>query len=199
MILSTTLARDEGILKRIRSTPLPGWVYMTGRIASAGLVAVVSAIVITAVGASVYDFHVVWGATPAALLTLAVAMFDFCSLGLAVTVLVPAADSALPIAWGTILPLCFISDVFQPIDNATEWLCPIASFVPLPFADGLESAFNPITGSRGVHWGDLGLLAVWGLGGGRVCAARVSLGTGRAASPRTRIATPADVRGRPRP
>jgi ABC-2 type transport system permease protein len=35
VISSITLARDEGILKRVRSTPLPPWVYMAGRIASA--------------------------------------------------------------------------------------------------------------------------------------------------------------------
>ena len=164
VISSTTLARDEGILKRIRSTPLPLWVYMAGRIVSAGLVALVSALVVIAVGAGVYGFHVVWAAIPTVLLTLAVAMFCFCSLGLAVTVLVPAADSALPIAWGTILPLCFISDVFQPIDSAPHWLRSIASFFPLrPFADDLESAFNPITGSRAIHLGDLAMLAAWGL------------------------------------
>ena len=38
VIPSTTLARDQGILKRIRSTLLPSWVYMTGRIVSSGLV-----------------------------------------------------------------------------------------------------------------------------------------------------------------
>jgi ABC-2 type transport system permease protein len=100
VISSTTLARDEGILKRIRGTPLPPWVYMTGRIVSSGLVASVGAVVVLAVGAGVYGFEVVWAGVPAALLTLAVAMFCFCSLGLAVTVLVPAADSAVPIAWG---------------------------------------------------------------------------------------------------
>jgi ABC-2 type transport system permease protein len=164
VISSTALARDEGILKRIRSTPLPSWIYMTGRIVAAGVVAVISAIVVVAVGADVYDFELAWSAVPAALLTLAVAMFCFCSLGLAVTVLVPAADSALPVAWGTILPLCFISDVFQPIDNAPHWLRAVASFFPLrPFADDLESAFNPITGSRGLHPAHLMLLAAWGV------------------------------------
>jgi ABC-2 type transport system permease protein len=43
VISSTTLARDEGILKRIRGTPLPAWVYMTGRIVSSGLVAACTA------------------------------------------------------------------------------------------------------------------------------------------------------------
>ena len=44
VISSTTPARDRGILKRIRSTPLPSWVYTTGRIVSPGLVATVGAV-----------------------------------------------------------------------------------------------------------------------------------------------------------
>jgi len=164
VISSTTLARDEGILKRIRSTPLPPWLYMAGRIGSAALVAIVAAIVVVAVGSAVYGFQVVWSGLPAAILTLAVAIFCFCALGLAVTVLVPAADSALPIAWGTILPLCFISDVFQPIDNAPRWLRAIASFFPLrPFADDLERIFNPVAGSTTPSWPHLGILAAWGI------------------------------------
>lgn len=150
VISSTALARDEGILTRIRSTPLLPWVYMAGRIATAALVAVLAATVVIAVGSAVYGFEIVWCALPAAVLTLAVAVFCFCALGLAVTVLVPGADSALPIAWGTILPLCFISDVFWPIDNAPHWLRSIASFFPLrPFADDLEGLFNPVTGRLG--------------------------------------------------
>jgi ABC-2 type transport system permease protein len=164
VISSTTLARDQGILKRIRSTPLPPWVYMAGRIISSGLVATVGAVVVIAVGAGVYHFQLIWSGVPASLLTLAVAMFCFCSLGLAVTVLVPSADSAVPIAWGTMLLLCFISDVFQPIDNAPHWLRTIASAFPLrPFADDLESAFNPATGSGAIHPAHLEVMAMWGL------------------------------------
>jgi ABC-2 type transport system permease protein len=164
VISSTTLARDAGILKRIRSTPLRPWIYMTGRVVSAGLVALVGAVVVLAVGAGVYDFEIVWSAVPAALVTVAVAMFCFCSLGFAVTVLVPTADSALPIAWGTILPLSFVSDVFQPIDTAPHWLRDAASWFPLrPFADALESLFNPITGSRALPVGHLVVMVAWGL------------------------------------
>jgi ABC-2 type transport system permease protein len=163
LIPSTVLARDQGILKRIRSTPLPPWVYMAGRIISSGVVATAGAVAVIAVGAGVYGFQLVWESVPAVLVTLAVGMFCFCSLGLAVTVLVPSADSALPIAWGTMLPLCFISDVFQPVDNAPPWLRMIASAFPLrPFADDLESAFNPVTGSGALHPAHLGLMAVWG-------------------------------------
>lgn len=164
VISSTAIARDEGVLKRIRSTPLPSWIYMSGRLGCAALVALVSAIVVLAVGAGVYGFEMIWSAIPAVLVTLAMGMFCFCALGLAVTVLVPKADSALAIAWGTILPLCFISDVFQPIDKAPHWLRTVASVFPLrPFADDLESAFNPVTGSRALHPGHLVLMAAWGV------------------------------------
>jgi len=71
---------------------------MAGRLGSVGLVALVSAIGVVAVGAGVYGFEIVWSAVPAVLLTLAAGMFCFCAVGLAVTVLVPAADPDEPVA-----------------------------------------------------------------------------------------------------
>ncbi|HTX46445.1 MAG TPA: ABC transporter permease [Solirubrobacteraceae bacterium] len=165
VVSSVTLAREEGILKRFRSTPLPPWVYMAGRLGSAGLVTLASAAVVIAIGAGVYGFQMVWSAIPTALLVLAVAIFCFCSLGLAITVIVPSKDSALPVAWGTMLPLCFVSDVFQPIDGAPHWLRATASAFPLrPLADALENAFNPLITSTSVPWAHLALAAIWGCG-----------------------------------
>jgi ABC-2 type transport system permease protein len=165
VISSTTLARDEGILKRLRGTPLPPWLYMAGRLGAAAVVALASTVVVIAVGALVYNFDIIWHAIPGALLLLALGAFCFCALGLAVTVLVPAADSALPVAWGTILPLCFISDVFMPIDGAPHWLRAIASFFPLrPLADALEGAFNPVKGSSALQPHAVTVLAIWGAG-----------------------------------
>jgi len=164
VISQTALAREEGILKRMRSTPLPPWVYMTGKLCQTGLVAIASAVVVVAVGAWVYDFEVIWSAVPAVLVTLAVGMFCFCAVAMAVTVLIPNADSAFPVAWGTVLPLCFISDIFIPIEGAPPWLRDLASVFPLRgFADDLESAFNPVTGTHTLQAGHLELLALWGV------------------------------------
>ena len=33
--IGTAISRDEGILKRVRGTPLPPWIYMAGRVGSA--------------------------------------------------------------------------------------------------------------------------------------------------------------------
>ncbi len=37
--MTVSLARDEGILKRVRGTPLPGWAYLVARMLQAVLVA----------------------------------------------------------------------------------------------------------------------------------------------------------------
>lgn len=163
LITSTVQAREAGILKRVRSTPLPPWAYLAGQVGASAIVALVAGVAVVAVGALVYGFALDWSTVPAALLTIAVASFAFCALGLAVTVLVPTVDAALPVAWGTALPLCFISDIFQPIDRAPAWLRDASSLLPLrPFAHSLESLANPVTGGAAVDWGDLATLAAWG-------------------------------------
>ncbi len=169
VIISTTLAREQGILKRIRSTPLPPWAYMAGRVLAAAAMALLASILVVAVSAWLYDFEVIWSAVPAALLMISVAAFSFCAIALAVTVLVPSADAALPIAWGTMLPLCFISDVFQPIEGAPPVLGDVASALPLrPLADALETLFNPVTGNTSVDWAHLAVLGAWGVGAAAV-------------------------------
>lgn len=163
VITTTVVAREGGVLKRIRSTPLPPAVYMAGRIASAAVSAAIGVALVAAVGVLVYNFRIVWAGVPAALLTLVVGIICFCALGMAVSALVSSVDSALPVAWGSILPLCFISDVFAPIDGAPAVLRQVASYFPVrPFANSLETAFNPITGSAAVQWSHLGLIAAWG-------------------------------------
>jgi len=162
VISSTVLAREQGILKRIRSTPLPPWVYLTGRVLAAGIVALLSSALVLGVGAGVYGFHMIWSALPDALLVLTLGIFCFCSLGLAVTVIVPSAEAALPIAWGTMLPLCLVSDVFQPIDGAPAWLRSVAAvFPPRRLADQLESLFNPARHGAALTGADLAVLATW--------------------------------------
>jgi ABC-2 type transport system permease protein len=164
VITSTTVSRDAGILKRLQSTPLPAWIYLAGRVVIAGAVTLLAAVVLVAVGAGLYGFRVIWDAVPAALLTLAAATFCFCSLGLAVTVLVGRAESGLPVAWGTMLPVCFISDVFQPLGSAPKWLLKLSSLLPVrPLADDLERLFNPLVASHSVDWSHLLVITAWGI------------------------------------
>ncbi len=165
VITATVVAREQGILKRLRSTPLPGWAYFAGRILGAALITATSAIAVLAVGAGVYGFHMNWLMLPALLLTLILAVVCFTTLALAVSVLVPTAEAALPIAWGTLLPLCFVSDVFEPIASAPEWLRATASSFPVKaLADQLERLFNPTIHGPSLDVRHLELMLVWAIG-----------------------------------
>jgi ABC-2 type transport system permease protein len=164
--MMTTVARDLGVLKRVRGTPLPPWAYLFGRIGQATLVAVLLVVIITGCGALFYGVDVPGSTMPAYILTVAVAAASFCALGLALTSIIPNADAAPAITNATILPLFFISNVFIHMDNPPGWLDTLGDIFPVKhFADALGTAFNPYTTGAGFEWGHLAVIAAWGLAG----------------------------------
>ncbi|MCH8051169.1 MAG: ABC transporter permease, partial [Chloroflexi bacterium] len=90
----------------------------------------------------------------------------FCALGLALTAVIPSADAAPAITNATILPLLFISNVFIPLQDPPAWLAFVGDVFPLKhFAAALQTAFHPDTTGAGFEWGDLAVIAVWGIVG----------------------------------
>ncbi|GAB3888504.1 hypothetical protein GCM10029964_056260 [Kibdelosporangium lantanae] len=73
---------------------------------------------------------------------------SFFLLGLAVVTVVPKSETALPVAYGTMLPLAFVSDVFFSSAHAPSWLHDLASALPVaPVTRAMEAAFLPTTQS----------------------------------------------------
>jgi ABC-2 type transport system permease protein len=161
-VTGTVIARDEGILKRLRGTPLPPLAYIAGRVGASSLVAALSAFLVIVLGHYGYGAEVMLRTLPALVVTVALGMLCFTLVGLAVTVLVPNTDVALPVAYGTLLPLCFVSDVFLPADAAPGWLSAAASAFPVKhLAVALERALNPTVAGAGWDIWHLGILAAW--------------------------------------
>ena len=145
-ITSVTLAREEEILKRLRGTPLPAWTYLAGRFGSALLMTTISVAVVIATGVLFFHVVIVWHAIGYFVAAGGLGIVCFFLLGVAVTTVVPKSDTALPIAFGTMLPLAFISDVFFSSAHAPTWLHDVASAFPVaPVARAMEDAFNPAT------------------------------------------------------
>ncbi|MFW2333960.1 ABC transporter permease [Ilumatobacter sp.] len=160
------IRRDEGILKRWRSTPIPSGVYLAGWILSAVSIAMVGVLLQLTLGVVAYDLTIEPAKVPAMIVTFVVGVSTFAALGLAIAGLVPNADSAPAVANATILPLAFISDVFIPLDDPPRWLEVLGNIFPLkPFVNAFQNTLNPLVDAPGFSWSKLAVVLAWGVGG----------------------------------
>ena len=166
--ISVATARDLGILKRVRGTPLPPAAYLLGRIAHASLMGLLLVAIVTLAGMLFYGVDPPAGSMPAFVLTVLVGAGAFCSLGLALTAVIPNAAAAPAVVNASILPLLFISNVFIPVHRAPDWLITVSRFFPVRhFADATTAAFVPdsIGPAFVLDWVDLAVVAAWGVAG----------------------------------
>ena len=164
--ISISIARDSGLLKRTRGTPLPGWAFLFGRVIHATLLAVLLVIIVTAAGTLFYGVDAPTNTIPAFLVTLIVGAATFCALGLAITSIIPNGDASPAIVNASILPLMFISDVFIPLNDAPAWLTTFADIFPVRhFSLALQTAFNPFETGMGFELVHLLVMAGWMAGG----------------------------------
>lgn len=165
-----TFARDEGVLKRVRGTPMPAWAYLLGKVLHAIFIQFVLVIIVLIFGKITYDIDFPTDTWLPFVTTLAVGSAAFCSLGLAITSVIPNAEASPAIVNITVLPLLFLSGVFIPTDQAPAWVSTIAGIFPIKhFLDAcLVSFLGPGSGWRG---GDLLILGIWAIGG-LIAAAR---------------------------
>jgi ABC-2 type transport system permease protein len=163
LAMMVTIARDAGVLKRIRGTPLPAWVYLGGKIGHSVAIAFLLVIIVAAFGTLAYGVDVPWGALPAMLLVLVVAAATFSALGLAVSGLIPNADAAPAVVNATILPVLFISNVFVQMEAAPRWLDTVSHLLPVRhFADAMMELYAS-GAAAGVPWMEVGVIALWGV------------------------------------
>jgi len=165
LAISVVTAREGGLLKRFRGTPMPSWVYLTSKIVQTTLVVIVTVAILVAFGVLFYEVKVtadmVVGLTVYVLLGTAC----FCTLGLAVTRVCPTTDTAGALGPLVTLVLSFISGVFITVDVMPTWLLDIAKLFPLEhIARGLQTAFV-VPGSTGITASNVAVIGAWGIAG----------------------------------
>lgn len=161
--ITTAYQRDEGILKRVRGTPLPASVYMGGKIVSATEIAAIGTVIMLGAGFAFFGLRLAAANIWVLVVIFLVGVATFASLGLLVAAFAPSGQAATAIANATLLPLAFVSGVFiVPSQEMPAWLAAIANFFPLKhFVEPFVSAFSP-EAAGGLPWGDLAYMAVWG-------------------------------------
>jgi ABC-2 type transport system permease protein len=173
--MSLSFARDLGILKRLRGTPLHGWAYLAARMLHAVAIAILLVVIFLLFGMLLYDVRLPVSSIPALIVTLAVGAACFSALGMAVTTIVPNADAAPAIVNASILPLLFVSDVFIPMQDPPAWIDTIGNIFPIRhFSEALQRAFFPPAGSSAFSAVDLAVMAAWGAAGLLIAVKRFS-------------------------
>lgn len=161
-----SMRRQTGVLKRLRATPLPTWVYFVGMLAHCVVVSFVLVALVIGVG-WLYgvplpgNWHVIG-------VSVVLGAASFCALGVGIAALISNSEAAPAIVQFIQFPLVFLSGSYFPIHS--DALNTIAGILPVkPFN---EAMLAPIAQGGGFQWKELGILLAWGVLGAIVAVRR---------------------------
>jgi ABC-2 type transport system permease protein len=161
LAMNMVFLREQGVLKRLRGTPLPSGAYLGGLAAHAVTNTAIQLSIVIAAGAALMGVGL-----PDNWLELAVFVVAgvgcFAALGVALSHAIPNFDSAPAYVNAIFLPVIVISGVFYDAENAPTFLRDIGEVLPLThLIDGLSAAM--VTGAPFAdHLSDLVVVLVWG-------------------------------------
>jgi ABC-2 type transport system permease protein len=164
LAFNLTFLREEGILKRVRGTPLPAPAYFGGLLGSAVTNAVVQVVLVVVIGKLLYGVD--WPRDlPALAAFTALGVVCFGALGIAFSHAIPNFDAAPAYVNAVFLPAIFISGVFYSAESLPPALEAIAEALPLKHViDGLSGAI--VTGDGlTANLGAAAVVAAWAAAG----------------------------------
>ena len=160
--LAATIAlqRADGVLKRLRATPLNPTLYLASHLANTLLTSVVITVATITAGAAAFGAVPRAAALPQLFAIAAAGIVCFAALGLAVSTMIPTADAAGAITNGTYLPLAMVSGMFSASLRLPPPIDAIVGLFPLKaLADGLRTAYDPA--NHTFPLAQLAVLVVW--------------------------------------
>jgi ABC-2 type transport system permease protein len=156
-------ARQAGVLKRWRTTPLPRWCFFTGRVGATVLIAALGGAVTVMAAAIFHDVHLGVLSLPAVGLALLLGAATWASVGTAVSVLIPTVEAAWPLLALTYLPLVVLSGAFGSVSREPAWLHEVVPY--LPAQPVLDSTWRALLGLVPFTPHDLAVELVWAAAG----------------------------------
>ena len=169
--ISLVSRRESGRLKRLRLSPLPSWAMIAAVILSALVVSVIQVVVLLIVGR--FGFHVRLPTDWLPLIiAVAVGVLCFAALGVATSTIVPNEEAAGPIISIVFFVMLFISGLWFPLKHGSA-LARVSNYFPVGrLIDAMFAPFQLTPGASPWAWGDLGVVAIWGVVGTVVAVRR---------------------------
>jgi len=164
LAMNLVFLREQGVLKRMRGTPLPSGAYLAGVFGNAVTNTVVQVGLVVCAGKAFFGVDWPQDYAELAVFTLA-GVVTLAALGVAWSHVIPNFDAAPAYVNIVFLPVIFISGVFFDSGTAPAFLRDIAQALPLThIIDGLSGAM--VTGaSLSDNLSGLAVIGLWGVAG----------------------------------
>ncbi len=171
LAITLVIRRESRILKRLRSTPLPGGLYLAAVLVSILLIVALQSLTVIALGLLLYDADL--PERPFSfVLALAIGAVAFAGLGLAAAALIRSAEAVAAVVNVIVLPMSFLSGSFGTTDNLPRALELLADVLPLKYLIEIVLATYVDGEPLSEHLRAIAVLAAWGAGGYLVARAR---------------------------
>ena len=129
MVSVMTRYRTNGIFKKLTTTPITRYEWLSAQILWQLVVVFMSVAVIMLVGVLVFDMHLTL--TPLAILVIIMSSALFSSMGMIIARFIHDEETASTAANAITFPMMFLSGIFFNLAFMPEWLAAIAKLLPL--------------------------------------------------------------------
>lgn len=164
LAIQLVLRRESGVLKRLRSTPLPPAMYIVALLVSTLIVFALQTIALFLLGRALYG-------TPfpsdvgSLVITLLIGSAAFAALGTAAAMAIRSAEGSSAVINFVLLPMAFLSGGFGPTNGYPAVLRAIGDVLPLTYFVKLVNAVYLHGDGFWTQPEALAVLAAWGVAG----------------------------------
>jgi ABC-2 type transport system permease protein len=164
LAIQLVIRRENGILKRLRSTPLPPATYVGALLVSTLVVFALQTIALFLLGRALYGtpFPPEVGSFVA---TIVIGAAAFAALGTATAAFIRSAEGSSAVVNFILLPMAFLTGSFGPTHHYPAFLRAIGDVLPLKYFINLVNAVYLRGHGFWTQPGALAVLAVWGAAG----------------------------------
>jgi ABC-2 type transport system permease protein len=169
LAIGMTARRERGVLKRVRGTPIPPWIFVAAQGVAGFAISLLMTVIIVIVGRVLFGVSLNLAGVPSLVITVAIAAASFAMIGLALTTIIPSEDASPAVTNAIMLPLYFISDVFIPEGQVPGWVETVGNIFPVRHLNqALQDSFDPFFDGTPWPWDHWLVIAAWGLGAAAV-------------------------------
>jgi ABC-2 type transport system permease protein len=159
-----TSFKEEGILRRLKATPVKPSVFLTSQVFTRLLLLLIQVGLVLAIGVIVFKMHLVGNPINIAALAI-LGGIVFLSIGFAISGIAKTRDTAIAVAQLIQMPMMFLSGVFFPREALPEILRKVTDYLPLTYLTHAMREVTTTQTSLASLQNDVLALGVWAVVG----------------------------------